>query len=506
MAKCDLSIELADPNRIYATGEQLRGTVVVRAHADTKCNGLLVSTPWRTHGRGNIDQNKGDTESLFQGDLEAGREYRFDFDLPINDGPSTYHGHYLNIDHYIKAQLDVPWAFDPKTETSFRYVQLTVDDHSELAEPSVTPGCVKVLLGIFIFGFAMAGLLLQPIILLVGGLVLAAAGTWWFFRRFLPARALGQVTHEFDRHRIAPGEAIAGQLTIHPPQELAIEGVKIKVSAIESCTSGSGTNSTTHRHTAFEQTWQVAPPGKLPGGEPSHLRFEAELPERALYSVSLSDNKLTWTGELRVAIPRWPDWVRSYSFVVLPPMDLAPRNDPPPKASDDVFQAGPASLLDRLYPGSGDDVFADTDDAPPPTEVAALAAAIQPATPPETPQDTPLASPPSAVTFAETVQMIWAQRDDQEQRDRIIAALNQQTMPMEARVQRREFFGGIDEHAYENGYSYRAVGLEKSIALTLFIRHDQASEFEQLGGTTWQGEGAIVGFCDRRNRILIRVE
>ena len=504
MAKSHLSIELDDLDRIYFTGEHITGVVVVRAEGDTKCKGLRVSTPWRTHGRGNVVQNKGNQVSLFEGTFQAGREYRFDFDLPITDGPSTYHGHYLNIDHYIKVQMDVPWAFDPKAEQSFRYMQLQSDDEADIPQPGETHGCVKGILVAILVGFGVASLFFPPL-LLIGAVLGLLVGVWWFFRRFLPARALGEVTHQIDCHRLAPGEAIAGELCITPPRDLAIEGVQLKARAIESCTSGSGTNSTTHRHTAYEQTWLVAPAGTLPGGQLSRLKFAGELPDAPLFSVTLSDNTLIWSAELRILIPRWPDWIRSYSFIVLPPYESASQSG---ASMYDEPQERPDRLIDRLYPGGEGDVFAHEDKIAPQGEPVPLAAAapLAPLPPPAAAPAGSSPEPSSGVTFSETIQMIWAHRDDREQRDRIIDAVSKQTIPMAARVQRREFFGGVDEHSYENGYSYRAVGLEKSIALILFIRHDQASEFEQLGGANWEGEGTIVGFCDRRNRVLVRVE
>ena len=54
MGKCDLSIQLDDPEAIHPGGGTVRGVVRVRADDDVTCNALEVSSVWKTHGRGNV--------------------------------------------------------------------------------------------------------------------------------------------------------------------------------------------------------------------------------------------------------------------------------------------------------------------------------------------------------------------------------------------------------------------------------------------------------------------
>jgi hypothetical protein len=40
--------------------------------------------------------------------------------------------------------------------------------------------------------------------------------------------------------------------------------------------------------------------------------------------LKFSDNELIWKGELRIDIPRWPDWVKEFPLTVVPSATEAP--------------------------------------------------------------------------------------------------------------------------------------------------------------------------------------
>ncbi|MCP4500914.1 MAG: hypothetical protein GY822_13215 [Deltaproteobacteria bacterium] len=37
----------------------------------------------------------------------------------MRNGPLTYRGELLNVDWFLKARADIPWALDPKAELVF---------------------------------------------------------------------------------------------------------------------------------------------------------------------------------------------------------------------------------------------------------------------------------------------------------------------------------------------------------------------------------------------------
>lgn len=502
MAKCELWIELDDTDRVYTAGQRISGRVVVNATAEVKCNALSVRTDWKTHGRGNVDSASGVEFNLFKGVFAAGQKYSYQFDIEVEEGPSTYHGHYLNIDHYVVAEIDIPWAFDPKAEQPFRYAsQQTADELAESLEAKSAAGCGGLVGSVFGLLFLLVVgilILVNPFFWLLGAVVGAGWGGWWYFFRHLPSKAMGEVACQLNREIFATSDEVAGFLAATPPKDLAIEGITWKITATESCTSGSGTNTTTHTHVAYEATQPVADAGTLPGGIESRFEFAHLLPAQAIYSVDLGDNKLSWVGELRVGLPRCADWKKKFNLVV-GPVAGAERL---PIADGGVIDAD----LDRESIGSSYGDSPVVNSLPPapvalPTEISTS----QPARETEF-TEPPAEAPSSGVSFTETAELIWSIRDDVDELARVVAAVTGLTMPMSARVQRREIFGGQDEHAYERGYSFRAIALDPPLPMTLYVRHGQVDDFEQIGGTQWHGEGTIVGWCDRRNRLLVRVE
>ena len=117
MAKCDLKVVVDRPDKKYKFGETVTGVVEVRVNKECRCRKLTLTREWRTHGRGNrVSGDKKDT-ILYEGTWSPGEEISYSFEIDLPNGPTTYHGHYLNVDWYIKARADIPWAIDPKAET-----------------------------------------------------------------------------------------------------------------------------------------------------------------------------------------------------------------------------------------------------------------------------------------------------------------------------------------------------------------------------------------------------
>ncbi len=119
MSKLRMQIVFDREDRSYRGGEQVAGEVVVTASAEVVCNGLKLEYFWQTHGKGNKDRGEGGQQILFEGQWRAGETNRYPFEFKSLPGPPTYHGHHLNIDHYVRVRADIPWSFDPKTTEEF---------------------------------------------------------------------------------------------------------------------------------------------------------------------------------------------------------------------------------------------------------------------------------------------------------------------------------------------------------------------------------------------------
>ncbi len=322
MAKCDLSIELDHPDALHDGGGTVTGLVRVVADADVKCTGLEVQSVWRTHGRGNVASGTAGATTLFSGQWKAGETSEYRFELPIADWPPTYHGHYLNVDHYVDARAKIPWGFDPKASAPFM-MQPTLEGEAAKVAGEVTPakGVVAVIVGFITFGFLVAfvvGLAVAGPFSLIFLLFPAIGFLFWFVRKFLPRWVLGEVVASLPVETISPGESVQGELTIEPKKGVSINGISLLFQAREQCVSGSGSNRTTHKHPFFEQTDVLQEATTLAAGAKHRFPILLKLPSDAPYSLDLDDNKLIWSATLRVDIPRWPDWVSEIPLTVTP--------------------------------------------------------------------------------------------------------------------------------------------------------------------------------------------
>ncbi len=318
MSKCDLQIVFDRSDRTYRGGEQVTGEICVTVNRDVNCDGLIIERFWRTHGRGNRDSGGRQKYSPFLGQWCAGESYRYPFCFDAPDGPPTYHGRYLNIDHYIGVRVDIPWARDPKAEEEYillpgpkPYGCRPVARHGRkvvagLGQFSPMIGAAMIGAGIFLgipFG----------IVLIPAGLLVLFIGLW----RTLAEQKLGKVQVTLGPHA-APGGRMPICVTFMPKRSSSLNGITARLLGQERCTSGSGTNRTTHTHKLHTSSVTLASQGEVTAGQPIRVDGYVEIPKINAYSFSASNNKIVWEVELRVDIPMWPDWLEKRPITVRP--------------------------------------------------------------------------------------------------------------------------------------------------------------------------------------------
>lgn len=459
MAKCDLSIELDEPDAIYPGGGKITGTVHVRADADVNCNALEVKTAWATHGRGNVAKADVASIVLYEGAWRSGEENSYRFELPIAEWPPTYHGFHLNVDHRVDARAKISWAFDPKASTTFAVRPTTVDPKNAGSNVVELKGpMLMVFVAVFSFVsfgvvFAMsmkfgplAWLFLIAPMLLVAGLVLY---TW------LPKWVLGDVKCEFVSDTVSPGQAIVGELVLQPNKMVSIAGASAELVGSERCVSGSGSNTTTHRHTFHSETQKLTDATKLSPGQPQRFPIEFRLPADAPLSINLTSNTLSWVVNVRVQLASWPDWKKSTKIEVVP-------------SADGVIAAVPMATH---------------------VEVPESAAAED-----------------GGITFDETVRHLWAVKDDRETTDELVSAVSGMTFDIAATIQRRLLYAGDeDANVYPGGFAVWATAVDPPLGLVLYVPKHLGDEFEQAGGAVWRGRGTIVGWDHRHGRLQVRL-
>ncbi len=325
MAACDLTIELDDEKRVYSGGEIIAGNIVVQCERDTNCKALEVSTNWATHGRGNIDQGISQTATVFGGLWQAGQEYRYPFQLKSAEWPPTYYGNILNVSHSVRARAKISWAVDPKVEKEFTVATSNSPDDglpTRAAEKGVGNLIGWIFAAIIFSLFAFFLVWFVPIILLVVGMI-------WFFKSYLPKQLTGVVTADVQPRRIAPGLPIKCHLDFTPKRNVSINAVTCAIRCVEKCVSGSGSNRKTHTHELFSRIETLADAQRLSAHEKQLFDFDFLIPVSAAPTLKLSDNELLWSVEMRIDIPRWPDWTETIDLNVEPSRVVAGESNIP---------------------------------------------------------------------------------------------------------------------------------------------------------------------------------
>lgn len=302
----------------------MSGRVFITVNEDIRCKKIALTYFWKVHGRGNTHKKKDPPIILCEGTmLMSGEELDFPFEFEAARWPVTQHGNYINVDHYVHVGVDVPWAFDPKQEEDFIVLPGVRPDElpesrGEVADLSKGPGQLSGVAKVFVFGILGVLAVMLSVFLVVLLPLLAIIGLIvWFWRKAVEGR-VGNVELTVPNVILAPGEDWKVRLSFTPKKSFPINGISIQLKAVEAATSGSGTNATTYRHTAFDETYQILPAGRLEALQPVDEEVTITIPSNAVYSLKQPSNIVSWDVVARIDIPRFPDWKKATKLQMLP--------------------------------------------------------------------------------------------------------------------------------------------------------------------------------------------
>ena len=349
MCACELEVRFDREGRSYRPGEAVRGEVVVTADQDVSCRGLAIELLWQTHGAGNKDQMVLDQIVLEAQQWSPGHPYRYPFAFTAPATPLTYHGHFLNVDHYVAARADLPMAIDAKASEEYLllpgassrrdYLAAVVDfTQSQPAKSGLVAKAIGWFLLPVILGLlAVLLMALLPILFAVGIVVVV--------RRWLAERRLGRVTVGVnapevgssaspgamsvvgrfgswlrgDRiHGISPGEPVRFNVRFQPRTQVDVDRVSARLVGAEECRSGSGTDAKRHTRALCDEQVVLAQGLACFPGAPVDLAGELGVPDIEAYSFRSQDNALKWRLEVKIESPRWPDWSRDTTLALVP--------------------------------------------------------------------------------------------------------------------------------------------------------------------------------------------
>ena len=330
MSKCDISIELDDPQAVYQLGDTVTGTVKIQVNKDVNCSALKITGLWKTHGRGNTDScNYGD-HIAFEGLMHAGEVKTIPFSILIEGVPLTYRGEYLNIDHYVDVRIDIPWSIDPKASKEFLVLP---GGTQEILEPSnADPTASDIGFGCAIFtlilslvcyfvslqfedeaskmtGFCVGVILLVIFICVVISKILIR----------LREKKLGLVNLEMDTFIVTPNSSVPCKLVFSPLKPIEVNKVTAKLTATEVVTSGSGTDKTTHRKKLFEEIANLSDYQLFQPYQSAEISGDICIPDTIAYSFNAgASNKLHWELAFHMDVKSCPDWKYTANLRLVP--------------------------------------------------------------------------------------------------------------------------------------------------------------------------------------------
>lgn len=324
MSKCDIRIQFDAADRTVRGGSTVSGRVFISVNEDIRCKKIALKYYWKVHGRGNTHKSKSEPLILSEGTmLMSGEELDFSFEFQADCWPVTQHGNYINVDHYVHVGVDVPWAFDPKQEEDFIVVPGVrpndlPESRGELADLSKGAGQLSGFAKVFVYGIVAVFAVMLSVFLVVLLPVLAIIGLmFWFWKKAVEGR-VGDVELTVPHVILTPGENWKVRLSFTPKKSFPINGITVRLKAVESATSGSGTNATTYTHTVFEETYGILPAGRLEAMQPIDEEMVIAIPADAAYSLKQPSNIVSWDVVARIDIPRFPDWKKATKLQLLP--------------------------------------------------------------------------------------------------------------------------------------------------------------------------------------------
>lgn len=316
MSRCDLNIVFDREDRTYQAGDRVSGNVEVQVNKDVKCKALKIEMFWQTHGRGNSSYEFLDEHIGSETGWAAGSMLRFPFSFTAPKMPMTYHGVYLNIDYYIKARADIPWAIDPKASEDFIVVPGEKSGHDYRNAVPEKSGIDKKWIVGGIVAFVLLGILAVHWWLSV---ILATAVGIAALMKHMANRRLGKVEVNIRDTFVSPGGDIFVEVSLSPAKPIMLNKIYATLRGVETCVSGSGTNRTTHNHVLHEESLIFAENCQAPGGHAPVMKSgKLTLPGTGAYTFKARDNSIEWELEVYVDIPKYLDWKNTYDLTVVP--------------------------------------------------------------------------------------------------------------------------------------------------------------------------------------------
>jgi hypothetical protein len=475
MSKCDIAIELDQPDKELRVGDRVIGHVRIMTDRDTTCRGVYVGCVIRSDIPGGKTEQRGEVVNLFSGNITANQPMVLRFDIPTCMGPGNYRGVHLEIGHHVEARADIPWAIDPSVRRPIEVV--AGDTEPILGSEPIGKGGLKGALGALVaIGFVLSNLVgmgrmqvgwLVGIGLVVGLLLLV----FWSLFVLLPKWRLGRCELALREPKFSPGDWLRGSFLITPRTSMMPRTIAIRLTLAEQWKVGSGDEERTERLPIYSRDLVALERPQLVGGMPKRIDFATRLPPIAAYSATLDRCAVSWSLEADVAITGLSQLGRRQELWVAPASDRSRRMR--------LATANEAQRFQELEPERFDEVISRLSGG-------------------DDPED--------ELSFAETAAQFWKARNRPADRQRLVDGLGGLPLEVCVRLQRRPIRGAGDEtRGGEAVVRFWGQFDDPPLPVTVVVPEEISDEFEEAIGQDWCGLSEVVGWDEVAGRLVLRV-
>ena len=335
MATCELRISFDQMDRRYHASETVSGKVVVEVHKGFPGRDFRLNYGWRTHGWGNKDEGGKGFISLAPGNLEfcKGEIREFPFHVPAPCEPLTYHGHYLNVDWYLKASLDTQEFLHPTTHVEEDFLLIDRDmpvasmpapAPEEAQNNSKIAAFLPFLAGIgwaLWIGLMSLSHMTSVLILILGIAIPFALMIAWLFRRRIINSMLQRIIEvkeaQVNPSTIQPGDQASCHLQLQANTTVYLDHIAAVIRARESSISGSGTNVHSKEYTLYSKQTVKSYGQELTAGRWITFDCPVLIPTNGPLTFKASNNSIDWSIILKITYRRWPTWEKTIPITVV---------------------------------------------------------------------------------------------------------------------------------------------------------------------------------------------
>jgi len=280
-----LRIEFDRADRTYRVGETVTGKVLIGSPRGDQCKAVRLRRFWRTHGKGNVDKGEPTVTRLHHGPLSTEHLHEFEFEFSAPPGPFTYHGTFLNVDHYVEVQVDLPWTRDPKRMEEFVLLPgkplappPSLLETGEHPVEELVPGCSAAIGSIAV----VVGLIALAGVGAMGLLFILAGGVFFLpWLKTVAEKRLGKASAYLTSLVVDPGGEAEVKVKLFPRKPTRINRAVFELQAKEVCVAGSGSSRRTHHHQIFKGATPLSGAGTLEEGKVQLFHGSIRIPEEA---------------------------------------------------------------------------------------------------------------------------------------------------------------------------------------------------------------------------------